>query len=197
MIFPGQLKRWKWLHLIVGSSFAVILVKKITTQPWSRGRISVQRKGKRGLLTPVLQYLPYLFLLLVQKHWCYALETSWVGYDSNLLSWFAKPIKIPYSLDFWRNMWINILPAKFCKILFLNPLTSSKRHCDVNKEKRRHIPILLYQNHKNRRYYSENLGRGGNHPFPSVDEGLTSFYFIIWYCRSSLMSNVTYHKIYC
>ena len=35
--------------------------------------------------------------------------------------------------------------------------------------KRRHIPILLYQNHKNQKLHSKNLGRGNNHPPPSVD----------------------------
>ena len=49
-----------------------------------------------GSSVPVI--LRYLFLLLIQKYWCYVLETSCVRYNSHFLSQLAKnPIKIAYS----------------------------------------------------------------------------------------------------
>ena len=105
----------KWLQLIVGSSFTVILAIffSLPSNLWVGAACGLSKFG-----VGVVATWQYLFLLLVQKYWCYVVETC-VYYES--FSFIINKQKqskshIPrVSGKMWK---ISIFSAKICKIHF-------------------------------------------------------------------------------
>ena len=100
--------------------------KNFTTLPWDRGRVSCKVWGRGG----VVATLQYLFLLLVQKYWCYVHETC---YNSHFLLQLAKKThQNGIFLGFFgENLNFSLFSSKICQIQIFVFLTSLKRHCDV------------------------------------------------------------------
>ena len=114
----------------------------------------------------------YLLLLLTQKYWWYVLQTSIISKETarkwRISRFFGK--KFENSVYFQRKY----LKANFCdsNVIKMSLWREMKGYWNTLWYKSKEVaavPICQYQNHTNRRLYSENLGRGGNHPLSRRD----------------------------
>ena len=86
----------------------------------------------------------------------------------------------PVFRDFWRHEYVIVIPNEWLLVLF-----------GINRNKWL-VRILEHQNHKNRKFYSENLGRGGNH-FTSKLALLLIYLYFHYYCFHYYNQNRCYH----
>ena len=114
----------KWVQLIVESSFPVILAQKnLLSYPEVGVGEPVKVRGRGG----VVATLRYLFLLLIQKYWCFILETSCVRY---LIS--QKPHQNRIFLGFLAKIWnLAYFHPKSVKSSFRDSDVIKTYQCDV------------------------------------------------------------------
>ena len=103
----------------------------------------------------------YLLILLRLKYCCFVLKTSYVCYNSHFISQIAKKTSTTVvPRIFWgKILKFNLFSSKIIKLQFFVTLASSNKGLLILflciNGKWSLIPILQYQNHKNRRFYSK------------------------------------------